>query len=95
MDTLSKIKTDFQLVDDNLGLAINELNAYNSYINKELALNVIRGLALWYENNPPTEDYTLKLNILTTAVQGDAYLIRLVNVFAANNKLFTLVTLGS
>lgn len=94
MDTLSKIKSDFQIVENNLGVAINSLETYENYVNKQFAENLLLNMAIWYENTIPTENLDFKLNVKIETIQTSANLTRLQNAFQKVGKIFTLYCVG-
>ena len=63
MNSLDTIKSNVQVVEDNLGLVVNDINAYQTYRKKQDLENVLLSLAIFYENNIPTENVSLNLNV--------------------------------
>ena len=91
---LSTIKSQFQLVDDNLGIAISNLNDYQNYINLQLIENILVSLAIWYENNVPTENVNYTFDIPMASLIGNEYIVRIHTVFNSAGKVFNLFCTG-
>jgi hypothetical protein len=94
MLNLGIIKQQFQTVEDNLGIAIDNLNDYQSYMNKQLAENLLSSLATWYENSTPTENVIYKLDIAIETIQTSLSLLRIQLAFISAGKTFTLYCIG-
>lgn len=94
MKNLTVIKNQFQIIEDNLGLAINDLVAYQAYRQKQDAEDLLKALAVWYENNPPLENISFKMDIPIELVLGSQNLSRIHAAFSTSNKIFTLYCTG-
>lgn len=94
MKTIQEIKTEFQLVEDNLGLAINDLNIFQEYRAKQDAEDVLKSLAVWYENNSPNENVVFRLDIAITAISTSPYINRIHAAFLGSGFTFTLYCIG-
>lgn len=91
---LSQIKQQFQVVEDNLGIALSNLNDYQRYINKQLADGLLKALALWYENNTPVENVVYRLDIAIEDIYTNSDVNRIHAAFLAGGKTFTLYCIG-
>jgi hypothetical protein len=93
MKNLNNIENDLQIIEDNLGLCINDIGTYKYYIDKDGANDVLKSLAFYYENNPPINNFEISLNIYYADIY-QVYLQRLIDVFTENQKVFTLYYLS-
>lgn len=91
MNNLDIIKSNVQIVEDNLGLVVNDINAYQTYRKKQDLENVLLSLAIFYENNTPTENASLNLNVKVQEVYTSDSLTRIHLAFVHVAKVFTLI----
>jgi hypothetical protein len=91
MNSLDTIKSNVQVVEDNLGLVVNDINAYQTYRKKQDLENVLLSLAIFYENNIPTENVSLNLNVKVQEVYTSDGLTRIHLAFVHAAKVFTLI----
>ena len=91
MNSLDTIKSNVQVVEDNLGLVVNDINAYQTYRKKLDLENVLLSLAIFYENNIPTENVSLNLNVKVQEVYTSDGLTRIHLAFVHAAKVFTLI----
>jgi hypothetical protein len=91
MNNLDTIKSNVQIVEDNLGLVVNDINAYQVYRKKQDLENVLLSLAVFYENNTPTENVSMKLDVKVQDVYTSDGLTRVHLAFVHAAKVFTLI----
>jgi hypothetical protein len=91
MNNLDTIKSNVQVVEDNLGLVVNDINAYQVYRKKQDLENVLLFLAIFYENNTPTENVSMKLDVKVQDVYTSDGLTRIHLSFVHAAKVFTLI----
>jgi uncharacterized protein with von Willebrand factor type A (vWA) domain len=91
MNSLDTIKSNVQVVEDNLGLVVNDINVYQTYRKKQDLENVLLFLAIFYENNTPTENVSLNLNVKVQEVYTSDGLTRIHLAFVHAAKVFTLI----
>lgn len=90
MKSLNSIKNELQLIEDNIGIAINDINTYEVYRKKQDIKPIFQALAAWYENNLPTENVDMKLDIKIQDVYNNDDLTRIHIAFVTASKIFNL-----
>lgn len=90
MKSLHNIRTEFQLIEDNIGIALNDLSIYESYRKVQDIKPIFQALATWYENNLPTENIDMKLDIKIQDVYTNDDLTRIHIAFVSASKIFSL-----
>ena len=91
MNSLDTIKSNVQVVEDNLGLVVNDINTYQVYRKKQDLENVFLFLAVFYENNVPVDNTSINLNVKVQDEYTSDGLTRIHLAFVHAAKVFTLI----